>query len=176
VIFLFTACDFWKMLPGRGDYYSPDFITPEGREQIEGYVTDIITEIAIEWLENGRNKKKPFMMMYHHKAPHREWLPGPDHLKMYDNVKFQEPLTLIDDYSGRGTAARQQEMTIMNHMSLTGDLKIKPEDITGIYPENDQTTNVYKRNYNRMNEQQRNAWDEAYNPMINEFKKNPLAG
>lgn len=168
--------DFWKILPGQGDYYNPDFITPKGREQTEGYVTDIITDVAIDWLERGRDKKKPFMMMYHHKAPHREWLPGPDHLTKYDGVTFPEPPTLFDDYSGRGSAAKQQEMTIMNHMTISSDLKVRPDDINNIYPQDERIINIYNRIYNRMNEQQQKNWDEAYNPMIEEFKKDPPKG
>jgi len=168
--------DYWKILPGQGDYYNPDFITSKGRERIEGYVTDIIGDLAIDWLENGRDKKKPFMLMCHNKAPHREWLPGPDHLKMYNGVKFPEPTTLFDDYSGRGSAAKLQEMTIMKNMSLSSDLKVRPEDIKSIYPEDEQTIMPFKRSYSRMNEQQRKAWDEAYNPVGEEFKKNPPRG
>ena len=168
--------DFWKILPGQGVYYNPDFITPKVREQTEGYVTDIITDVALDWLENGRDRSKPFVMMCHHKAPHREWLPGPDHLKMYDGVTFPEPPTLFDDYSTRGSAAKEQEMTILNHMSLSSDLKIKPDNVDTIYPGDDYTINAYKRNYMMMNDEQRRNWDEAYNPMVEEFKKNPPVG
>jgi len=171
-----TGFDFWKILPGQGQYYNPDFITPEGRKQIEGYVTDIITDVAIEWLKNGRDKSKPFMMMYHHKAPHREWLPGPDHLTMYDGVNFPEPPTLFDDYSTRGSAARQQEMTILNHMSLSGDLKIKPDDVDTINQKDNWTINAYKNNYGRMNDEQCRNWDAAYNPIVEDFKNNPPQG
>jgi arylsulfatase A-like enzyme len=168
--------DFWKILPDQGVYYNPDFITPDGTERMEGYVTDIITDIALEWLEKGRDKSKPFMMMYHHKAPHREWWPGPSHLKTYDGITFPEPPTLSDNYSTRGSAAKTQEMTIMNHMSLSGDLKIKPDDMDTINPEDPWTINAYKHNYRRLNNEQRRKWDEAYDPMIREFKSNPPQG
>jgi arylsulfatase A-like enzyme len=168
--------DFWKILPGQGDYYNPDFITPAGREQTEGYVTDIISDVALEWLKNGRDKSKPFMMMVHNKAPHREWWPGPDHLTMYDGITFPEPPTLFDDYSGRGSAAKQQEMTILNHMNLSSDLKIEPEDLNDIYPQDERSINAYKYNYNRLNDQQRIEWNRAYIPMMEEFKNNPPEG
>jgi arylsulfatase A-like enzyme len=168
--------DFWKILPGQGDYYNPDFITPAGREKTEGYVTDIISDVALEWLKNGRDKSKPFMMMVHNKAPHREWWPGPDHLTMYDGITFPEPPTLFDDYSGRGSAAKQQEMTILNHMTLSSDLKIDPEDLNDIYPQDERSINAYKYNYNRLNDQQRIEWNRAYIPMMEEFKNNPPEG
>jgi arylsulfatase A-like enzyme len=168
--------DFWKILPGQGDYYNPDFITPSGREKTEGYVTDIISDVALEWLKNGRDKSKPFMMMVHNKAPHREWWPGPDHLTMYDGITFPEPPTLFDDYSGRGSAAKQQEMTILNHMTLSSDLKIDPEDLNDIYPQDERSINAYKYNYNRLNDDQRIEWNSAYIPMMEEFKNNPPEG
>lgn len=168
--------DFWKVLPGQGNYYNPDFRTPEGMEQVEGYVTDIITDVALDWLKNGRDPDKPFMMMYHHKAPHREWWPGPDHLKKYDGVTFPEPPTLFDDYSNRGSAAREQEMTILYHMNPGSDLKIKPDDADTILQSDPWTINAYKWNYRRMTDEQRRQWDEAYDPMVEEFMNNPPEG
>ena len=63
--------DHWQVLPGQGDYYNPAFLTPEGRTQIEGYCTEIVTDLALEWLREGRDKDRPFMLMCQHKAPHR---------------------------------------------------------------------------------------------------------
>lgn len=171
-----TGFDFWKILPGQGVYYNPEFITPEGREKIDGYVTDIITDVALDWLENGRDKNKPFIMMYHHKAPHREWWPGPDHLKTYDEVNFPEPPTLFDNYSSRGSAAKEQEMTILHHMNMSGDLKIKPENPDSIYRDDPGEIRAYKWSYRRMTDEQRRNWDEAYDPMVKEFKNNPPVG
>ena len=168
--------DFWKVLPGQGHYYNPDFLTPEGRERIEGYVTDIITDVALDWLKNGRDPDKPFMMMYQHKAPHREWWPGPDHLKTYDGVIFPAPPTLSDDYANRGSAAREQEMTILHHMNMSGDLKIQPENPDSISGNEPGEIRAYKGNYIRMTADQRRQWDEAYDPMCEEFKNNPPAG
>ncbi|KPK87156.1 MAG: sulfatase [Bacteroides sp. SM23_62_1] len=168
--------DFWKVLPGQGNYYNPDFRTPEGRKQIEGYVTDIITDVALDWLKNSRDPDRPFMMMYHHKAPHREWWPGPDHLKTFDGVTFPEPPTLFDDYTNRGSAAREQEMTILHHMNPGSDLKIKPDDVDTIRPDDPWNINAYKWNYRRMTDEQRRQWDEAYDPMVEAFKSNPPEG
>ncbi len=166
--------DFWKVL--SGGYYNPDFLTPEGSEQVEGYMTDIIADMALDWLIYDRNPEKPFMMMYHNTAPHREWWPGPDHLKTYDGVTFPEPPTLFDDYSNRGTAAREQEMTILHHMRMSGDLKIKPENPDTIFGEEPGEIMSYKRSYLRMTDKQREQWDDAYDPMVEEFKNNPLEG
>ncbi len=152
--------DYWKVLPGQGSYYNPDFITPEGNEQIMGYVTDIITDVALNWLQNDRDPEKPFMLMYQHKAPHREWSPGPDHLTMYDGEEIPEPATLFDTYADNSQAAHMQEMEIDRHMHMQYDLKVKD------YP-GDTSDVLYKaaaRIRNRMTDDQKQAWDAAYEP------------
>lgn len=118
-----TGFDHWMVLPGQGQYYKPDFLTEEGRITIEGYVTDIITDKSIEYLE-GRDEKKPFFLMLHHKAPHRNWQPAIRHLDIYDQVNFPPPGNLEDDFNSRSNAAIEQEMTIARHMSLDYDLKL----------------------------------------------------
>src|SRR5690606_3051927 len=100
--------------------------TPQGTVRREGYVSDVITDRAIDWLENGRDASKPFMLMYQHKAPHRNWMPAPRHLTLFDGITMPEPMTLFDDYSGRAGVARKQEMEIDRHMNFGADLKIAP--------------------------------------------------
>ena len=167
-----TGFDHWDILPGQGNYYNPDFITPEGRHRVTGYVTDIITDKCLQWLEEGRDPDKPFLLMYHHKAPHREWMPGPDHLTLYDDIQLPEPPTLFDDYETRGRAAREQEMEIGRHMFLGYDLKVPPqEDSPKIEWQR------WKNNdYHRMNDQQRAAWDAAYGPKNQAFRDAQLEG
>lgn len=124
-----TGFDHWEVLPGQGVYYNPDFRTPEGLVRDTGYVTDLITDKALDWLETGRDPTRPFMLMYQHKAPHREWYPGPDHLTTYADVEIPEPPTLFDDYSGRTTATQTQEMSIDVDMRFAYDLKLYPNSV-----------------------------------------------
>ncbi|HAK75975.1 MAG TPA: sulfatase [Runella sp.] len=167
--------DEFKILPDQGDYYNPDFITKkEGKKKIMGYVTDIITDMTLNWLGKERDKEKPFFLAYLHKAPHREWLPAERHFKEFINKKFPEPATLFDKYEGRGSASKQAEMNLLTHMNWAGDSKIKPEnmDKLGI-----KESHPYdKRNYNytvgRMNAEQRKVWDATYDKMNEEFIKN----
>lgn len=125
-----TGFDQWLVLPGQGEYYHPDFIGPEGRIAIEGYVTDIITDKGIEFLEN-MDEDKPFFMMLHHKAPHRNWQPAIRDLTRHEGINFPIPHNLHDDYLGRSIASREQEMSISEHMSMDYDLKMKEGLITG---------------------------------------------
>jgi arylsulfatase A-like enzyme len=115
--------DYWEVLPGQGDYHNPKFITAEGKTQYKGHSTDIITDRALNWLETSKDAGKPFMLMVHYKAAHRRWFPAERFIKPFSTRKFPEPSNLLDDYRGRGAAAKNQKMTIATHMSLGADLK-----------------------------------------------------
>jgi arylsulfatase A-like enzyme len=160
-----TGFDHWEILPDQGNYYNPDFITKNGKHREEGYVTELITEKCLKWLANAKAQKKPFMLMMHHKAPHREWQPGPDELALYKNITFPEPTTLFDDYSGRGTAEKDQDMTIEKTMRLEEDLKLfsnkSQMKLTGL---------------GRMNDEQLKAWNLVYDPIIKHFHDSNLSG
>ena len=119
--------DNFAILPGQGSYINPDFITDKGDTTITGYVTDIITDLTLNWLKDKREKNKPFMMMYLHKAPHRPWWPRPDKFAEYTKKTFPEPESLFDDYKNRGSAARTAEMNLLTHMMYSHDSKIRPE-------------------------------------------------
>ena len=166
--------DQFRILPGQGNYYNPDFITKyEGRIRIEGYTTDIITDMTLEWLEEERDESKPFFLAYLHKAPHREWLPPERYYKEYIHKSFPEPSSLFDDYEGRGTAAKTAEMNLLTHMNWAGDSKIYPEvmDELGIPETADWDKNAFQREVGRQNPEQRAAWDAVYGPMNEEFKE-----
>ncbi|CAD5264189.1 MULTISPECIES: sulfatase [unclassified Imperialibacter] len=167
--------DQFKILPGQGAYYNPDFITKnEGNIKVEGYVTDIITDMTLNWLDKERDAEKPFLLMYLHKAPHREWLPAERHYTEYIKKTFEEPATLFDNYEGRGSAAKEAEMNLLTHMNWAGDSKIYPEvmDELGIPETANWDKAAFKREVGRMNPEQRAKWDAVYGPMNEEFKKN----
>lgn len=163
-----TGFDHWQILPGQGHYYNPDFVTPRGTVTENGYVTDLITDKGLHWLDNGRDKSKPFLLMLQHKAPHREWEPETKYLDLFDDVTIPEPENLFDDYATRGTAAHQQDMTIAETMYLDADNKV--------WGENAPTRKAWQRAYGRMNAAQRAAWDAAYVPENEEFRKAKLTG
>ena len=116
--------DEWMVLPGQGLYHDPEFISPDGTSVIDGYVTDIITDLSLDWLER-RDRGRPFALMIHHKAPHRSWEPDDAHASMYEGETIPEPHTFWDDYSHRSTAAQMAEMRMMD---------LKPEDLKGAVP------------------------------------------
>ena len=166
-----TGFDYWEILPGQGEYYNPDFLKADGKVRYTGYVTDLITDRALEWLKNGRDPSKPFMLMCHHKATHRIWQPALRHLRLYDDVTIPEPPTLFDDYANRASPAREQEMTIAEYMMLPSDLKITP-----LPDDASRQAKSWKHFRDRMTEEQLKEWDAYYGPISEEFHKAKLTG
>ncbi len=159
--------DYWNVLPGQGHYYNPDFRTPNGMVREEGYVTEIVTDKALNWLKEGRDPNKPFMLMLQHKAPHRPWMPNLKDINLYDDVEMPEPPTLFDDYSGRGSAAKMQEMEIDRHMRMEIDCKVWDFDNPDA-PE--------KRLRDRMTPEQLAQWRKGYEAKNEAFRKANLKG
>jgi len=158
-----TGFDHWMIYPGQGDYYNPEYITPEGKKQITGYSVEVTTDLALDWMKQQEGTDKPFLMMCQYKVPHRTWMPGPKYLHLFDDITIPEPDTLFDDYSGRTSSAAKHEMGIDKHMQMTYDLKV---------PMNGQQ--VY--GVHRMNEEQKKLWNEAYDKKNEEFLKANLQG
>lgn len=100
-----TGFDYWKILPGQGAYHDPDFIEMGEQVEHQGYVTDLITDFAIDWVR-GRDREKPFALLYHHKAPHGQWQPAERHLELFEDEAIAHPPTFDDDLSGRAEAVQ----------------------------------------------------------------------
>ena len=172
-----TGFDYWKVLKGQGTYYNPLIVDSLGESNITGYVTDIITDLAIEKLEN-RDKNKPFAMLVHHKAPHRNWMPNLKYLGTFKDRKFPLPETFYDDYSTRTAAARESDMRI-DDMFLTWDMKLNPEDIereTGSGGSGEVTGTMRDSYREWMNDEQREAWEAYYDQISADFRKANLSG
>ena len=163
-----TGFHHWDILPGQGFYYNPVFINEAGRYEMEGYVTDIITDKSIEWLEANTTEKKPFFLQIGHKAPHSTWQPALEFLDYFDGITFPEPINLFDDYTGRGTAAREQELNIAESMLLDKHLKIWDDSVKTGY--------AYQTGIGRLNPEQLAVWNTYYLPVKESFEKANLQG
>lgn len=165
--------DEFKILPGQGNYYNPDFITKkQGNIKVNGYVTDIITDMTLDWLQKDRDPNKPFMLMYLHKAPHRSWLPAERHLEEFTHKKFPEPATLFDDYKNRTSPVAEAEMNILKHMSWAGDNKVFPEVMDELnIPEIGYDKQRYQSEMGRLNPSQKANFLKAYTPINEELKR-----
>ncbi|MCB9846080.1 MAG: sulfatase [Phycisphaeraceae bacterium] len=149
--------DHWEILPGQGSYFNPDFDTADGRVRHEGYCTDIITDLSINWLEKARNEGRPFLLMTQHKAPHRNWMSAPRHHRLLADTDIPEPPTLLDDYAGRTRWLSRNAQSIDGDMAWQHDMKLPGENP---YPE------VFKgwnnAEWGRMTPAQLAAWHEAF--------------
>jgi arylsulfatase A-like enzyme len=125
-----------------------------GVHRYEGYTTTNIGDQALEWIDM-RDKSKPFFLMVHNKAPHRHWCPEPKYFGYFEKTKFPVPFNYFDDYSNRGRAAKEQEMSVIKDMTLhaywDGELK-------------------------RMTPEQRAAWEAYYKPLGDRFYQAGLTG
>jgi arylsulfatase A-like enzyme len=159
--------DYWKVLDDQGEYYNPDFITPQGKTRVEGYATDLVTQYSLDWLGTQRDPGKPFVLMVQHKAPHRNWMPPPRYFLKYADRQFPVPPTFFDTYVGRPAAAHQ-EMEIARHMHEGHDLKM-----TKAVGSSELRYDPWKEAFGRLTPMQRQAWDQAYqaaNDAVNSAK------
>lgn len=119
----------WNILPGQGDYLNPVFINQNGRKKYPGYVTDITTDMAVDWIKT-QAPTTPFFLSIHQKAPHRNWIPPLRYAKWLDDTKVPEPDTLFDDYSHRASGAKLQTMSIEKDLTMDSDLKVGPSHVS----------------------------------------------
>jgi len=166
-----TGFDYYSVHNGQGTYYGPDFIEPEGMKTYAGaYATDLTLEHSIQWLEKT-DKSKPFMLMMHFKAPHRNWVPAPEKMNMYENHTFPVPSNFFDDYESR-RAAKEQKMSIKNDMTLNWDLKML--DIESSI--NNDADKTLEDELKRMTPAQRAVFDKVFLPLKKDFLKQKLTG
>lgn len=143
-----TGFDFWQILPGQGIYYNPPMIRNGQKVTIPGYVSEIITDETLKWLA-ARDRTKPFLLMCQHKAPHREWEPALKYLGFDNDRVYDEPANLFDDYSNRGVAVKDQDMSLEVTMTER-DLKLVPPK--------------------SLTTEQRKVWDAYYEPRNAAFR------
>ena len=154
----------WAVLDDQGKYYNPDIIRPDGRRMVEGYATDIVTAMSLDWLQEQRDADKPFAILIHHKAPHRNFMPAIRHLQKYMATEFAVPTNYFDHYEGRPAAAAQ-EMNIYRDMYEGHDLKMTEE-----VGSPDLRYDPWPDDFARMTDEQREAWDarmQAENDAMN---------
>lgn len=174
-----TGFDYWDVLVGQGNYYNPTMVRMGDTLGHTGYTTEIITDIALDVLEK-RDTTKPFCLLYHHKAPHRNWMPNLKDLPTVLKKEYPLPATLFDTYEGR-QAAKEQDMRIED-MFMSSDMKLLPEDYGeetgtgGGGAANFRAPGNWERLREQLTEEQRKIWDENYDPIRKAFRENPPTG
>ena len=137
--------DDWQIFPGQGQYRDPVMITETGEQVVKGYATDIVTDLALEWLDR-RPAGEPYCLMIHHKAPHRPWIPHPKYRDLFPIGSIPEPETLLDDFATRGESARSATMRIADDLDFDIDIKTSmPVELLGEENRDERTRWVYQR-------------------------------
>lgn len=162
--------DFSLTLPGQGNYYNPEFIR-NGEEEVkfEGHCEALIPQFVVDWIEKDWDRSKPFAINYHTKAPHRNWMPEEKYLAYLEDQEFEFPKNFFDNYEGRGTAAREQEMEIVENMYWGWDMKFEENPFTG-------EPSRLAAPFGRMTAEQMEAWNAVYGPPNEKFLEEMPSG
>jgi arylsulfatase A-like enzyme len=172
-----TGFDHSEVLVGQGQYYRPVFLVDGEEVERPGYATDLITEAALSFLE-GRDRSRPFALLLHNKAPHRNWMPAIRHLDLYADRDLPLPATFWDDYSGRPAAALQ-DMRVAD-MYLSFDLKLHRSTIGAESGSGGQAAfdalSAWEQAYARLSPEEKASWDAHYDPVNDAYAAAPPTG
>lgn len=169
--------DYYHVYNDQGQYWNPQYRGTDTNNEFvveEGYSTDLTTDHALDFIEH-RDPSKPFCLLLHHKAPHRNWQANLKYLGMYDDVEFPMPENFYDDYATRGSAVRTQKMSVMRDMRWEQDFKV-PEMLDLNNPDSQDSYNALMGEINRMTPEQRSAWGRYYFPRNRRLLEAQLKG
>jgi arylsulfatase A-like enzyme len=159
--------DYWNILPDQGHYYNPEFIKMGKDTVYKGYVTDVTTDLALNWI--GKNSDQPFFIMLHHKAPHRNWMPAQQYLSDFNDREFELPHDFYDNYEGR-EGLQRQKISMKEGLDIRYDSKV-PCDTCEISKVNNWAPAEFRREMERLTPEERKEWDKAFSPEYKEFEK-----
>jgi N-acetylglucosamine-6-sulfatase len=113
--------DHWASFKGQGEYFDPLLNINGTRKQFKGYITDVLTDLALEWLAGGRDAKRPFCLYLAHKAVHFPFQPAPRHRGRYEKAEVKRPDTMAnteDNYQTQPHWVRERRYSIhgVDHM------------------------------------------------------------
>ncbi|MEW5799467.1 MAG: sulfatase [Bacteroidota bacterium] len=175
-----TGFDFFSALVDQGEYYNPRFILSTGDTvRMMGYTTELINDLAMGFIDKAEGK--PFCLLLHQKAPHRNWMPDSKHFSLYDSADVPMPENFFDEYVGRTRAAKEQDMEVRN-MYLTYDLKLyiaEGDSETGTGGSErfmKLARDAWAKDLERLTREQREAWETYYKPISDAFYKNRPQG
>ncbi len=169
--------DYYHVYNDQGQYWNPQYRGTDTNNEFvveKGYSTDLTTDHALDFIEH-RDPSKPFCLLLHHKAPHRNWQANLKYLGMYDDVEFPMPENFYDDYATRGSAARTQKMSVTRDMRWEQDFKV-PEMLDLNNPDSQDSYNALMGEINRMTPEQRSAWGRYYFPRNRRLLEAQLKG
>nr|WP_281503812.1 sulfatase [Arenibacter sp. F26102] len=107
-----AAFDYYKVLPGQGNYFDPEFLVrgekswPQNVVQTKGHSSDNIMDITLDYLKNERDPNKPFFLMHHFKAPHDDFEYAPRYEDYLADTFIPEPESLYNNGNNGSVATR----------------------------------------------------------------------
>ena len=164
----------WNILADHTEKYNPKFISHNNQKRIEGHSTDIITDLAIEWLRQ-RNHKKPFFLLIQYNATSEPWMPAIRHLSLYEDVLLPEPSNLEDQHLNKASPSRYQSMEIMEDLNFSEDLFFQLEQ-TDQNKSNKVLLTDRQKNLKSMTAEQLSAWTLSWRPKNEAFLREPQTG
>jgi N-acetylglucosamine-6-sulfatase len=113
--------DYWASFKGQGEYFNPVLNVNGKRQSFQGYTTDVLTDQALQWLQTGRDTRRPFFLYLSHKAVHYPFQPSPRHAGRYTQSPIQRPDTMAnteDNYQTQPHWVRERRYSIhgVDHM------------------------------------------------------------
>lgn len=162
-----TGFDYWDVLPAQGHYYNPEFTRMGKDTSYTGYVTDLITDLSLAWIE--KNRDGPFCLLLQHKAPHRNWMPPLQYLHLFNDRTFALPKTFYDLYENK-PALQRQTITVKEDLDIRYDSKM-PCDSCPVKGINNWAPGEFAKEMERLTPQERKVWDSAYAEEFRQFKK-----
>lgn len=93
--------DYWYSFNEQGEYFDPRLNINGHETQVKGYITNLLTDAAINWMRAERDKSKPFSICLWHKAVHSPWSVAQGNEKCYEEAQVPHPPynTHLDDLS-----------------------------------------------------------------------------
>ncbi len=165
----------WEVLAGAGGqgyYYNPTFNTGNGSHSVEGYSADIVTDKAINWLENAWDPNNPFLMFVQFKSTHVPRHPPINHIQTYENVTIPEPPTLYDDYSNRLSYAASAWMQIASNKINIGSPTHIFRPLGATEPQEEWATEWFAR----LTPEQITAMHDGFDAINTDFYERDAAG
>lgn len=117
--------DYWDVIIEQGEYWNPRFLSENGIRTVDGYATDVITDLSMAWVDSLPGDV-PWCVLIYHKAPHRPWEPHLRHMDLYTDP-IPLPETFDDDYATRSSSVRRALMRLADNLA-SEDLKSDPPE------------------------------------------------
>jgi arylsulfatase A-like enzyme len=157
-----TGFTHWDVLADSEEFYNPTFISKEGKRQIEGHSTDIITDLLIQWIQGRKTEDKPFFAIVFFNGTQRPWMPTLRQLETFNDILLPEPSSLYSEQKDLAPASRYQQNEIQYDLNLTNDLFLR--GIEYQIENSLRETTIYEKNVANMNEEQSSSWQLLWRP------------